>query len=93
MEKILLFLIAGIIVGAFVKMPKIVEKLIGHLQTVGVILLLFAMGIGVGANPDLFNQLSDIGLHSLAMALGAVIGSTCLIFLLLKLLKKGGIQE
>jgi uncharacterized membrane protein YbjE (DUF340 family) len=61
----------GLIIG---NKPKII-KLIGALTSFSIFLLLFLLGIGVGANDKIINNLHTIGIQALVLTVGAVLGS------------------
>lgn len=69
MGIIFLTLLLGVAVGALVKFNEKQVKIISQLQTLGVLLLLFVMGISVGVNPDIVNKLSEIGMSALVFAI------------------------
>ena len=66
-------MICGIILGYAFKERnlKFVQKLINY----AIILLLFLLGITVGANGDVMNNLDSIGSDALLITLAAVTGS------------------
>jgi len=61
MWSIIIVLIIGITIGSFLKPTEQIKKIISKFQFVGVTLLLFAMGAGLGLNKDLLSNLKDIG--------------------------------
>lgn len=61
-------LLLGVAVGAMIKFNEKQVKIISQLQTLGVLVLLFVMGISVGVNPDIVSKLSEIGISSLVFA-------------------------
>ena len=66
-------MVCGIILGYAFKERnlKFVQKLINYT----IFLLLFLLGITVGANEDVMNNLDSIGLEALLIALAAIAGS------------------
>ena len=66
-------MVCGIILGYAVKERnlKFVQKLINY----AIFLLLFLLGITVGANGDVMNNLDSIGLEALLITLAAIAGS------------------
>lgn len=66
-------MVCGIILGYVFKEKnlKFVQKLINY----AIFLLLFLLGITVGANGDVMNNLDSIGLEALLITLAAIIGS------------------
>lgn len=67
-------IIGGIITGYLLRrIPDL--KIVGHLITVFIFLLLFSLGITVGKNDMILNNLHTIGLQALIITIGAVSGS------------------
>ena len=66
-------MVCGIILGYASKERnlKFVQKLINY----AIFLLLFLLGITVGANEDVMNNLDSIGLEALLITLAAIAGS------------------
>ena len=66
-------MVCGIILGYAFKERnlKFVQKLINY----AIFLLLFLLGIRVGANGDVINNLDSIGLEALLITLAAIAGS------------------
>ena len=68
MWKILLFLAAGVAIGALMKFNRTQKKWIGRLQQIGVVLLLFSMGLSIGINNEILSNLRDLGLQAFTYA-------------------------
>ncbi|MCX8129624.1 MAG: lysine exporter LysO family protein [Clostridia bacterium] len=66
---ILLMLVAGIAVGFFVRLISKHIRVIQRLQQVGVIALLFCMGVGIGGNRVLIKNIRTLGLRAVTFAL------------------------
>lgn len=66
-------MVCGIVLGYIFreKNLKIVQKFINY----AIFLLLFLLGITVGANADVMNNLNSIGLEALIITLAAISGS------------------
>lgn len=73
-------LLLGVAVGAFVKFNEKQVKVISHLQTLGVLVLLFVMGISVGVNPDIVSKLSEIGVSALVFAILTTLMSVVVVY-------------
>ena len=72
---VLAIMVLGIGIGLFVgNRPKII-KVVGMLTSFSIFLLLFLLGIGVGTNDKIINNLHSIGLQALIITLGAMLGS------------------
>lgn len=89
MWKIILFLCAGIAIGLFFNLSDRAKKFNSGLQLLGLVLLLGSMGISIGANPKIMNNLSTIGFQSFLYALTSVVFSTIIGVFLIKLVKRG----
>ena len=75
MLTVLILMTVGIIIGFFItNFPKII-KTVDRLTTWSIYLLLFLLGIGVGLNEKIINNLHTIGLQSLILTIGALGGS------------------
>lgn len=74
MLNIILILLSGIIVGYFAKkLPQVkhVESVISLI----IMLLLFFLGVSVGANEQVVTNFSIIGLDALLITFGATLGT------------------
>jgi len=81
MITVLVLMTLGIVIGLFVsKYPKIVKGA-DKLTTWSIYLLLFLLGIGVGLNEKIINNLHTIGLQAMILTFGAVLGSLLLAYL------------
>ena len=72
---VLAIMILGIGIGLIIgNRPKII-KVVGALTSFSIFLLLFLLGIGVGTNNKIINNLDSIGIQALVLSLGALLGS------------------
>lgn len=86
MIAILLVLAAGILLGLLiVNYPKL-HILNNNLLNYAIYLLLFLLGISVGTNREVIQNLDKIGLEAITIAIASITGSVLLSFLLFKLL-------
>lgn len=78
------FLIAlfsvGILIGATI-FPIRWLKIGSVLQTAGIALLLFSMGVSMGGSPTFLQDIKDAGLQALVYAVFAIAGSVFLVWL------------
>ena len=81
MWSIIIVLIIGITIGILVNPTEQFKKRISQLQFLGVTLLLFAMGAGLGLNQDLLNNLKEIGLVGFIFALLTTLFSIACVFI------------
>lgn len=93
MWTIILFMAFGILVGAAVPMKDKQISIIGKLQSAGVILLLFVMGLSMGLDRRLLSQLSTLGYKALVYAGLTTVFSIALVYLFTRRLGKGGASK
>lgn len=84
---ILIVMLIGVIVGAKF-FPEKYKRYNELGQTVCTILLIFAMGLLLGNREDLMSQLTSIGAVSFVLALGGILGSVAVVYLLTEWLMK-----
>ncbi|GAB6137109.1 LysO family transporter [Halanaerobaculum tunisiense] len=89
MEVIILALGAGLLIGYFELLPQAVLKLTDQLVLGGLFLLLFTMGLQIGADQQIVTNLNHLGLQAFILASGAVVGSI-LVILLFKIVSNRG---
>jgi uncharacterized membrane protein YbjE (DUF340 family) len=83
MLTVFAIMLAGIGAGYFLRrIPDI--KIIGKLITGFIFLLLFFLGISVGHNEKIVNNLTTIGLQALIITMGAIAGSILLAWFVYK---------
>lgn len=88
MINILMVLSAGILIGLLiVKRPKL-HQLNNTLLNWAIYLLLFLLGISVGTNKEVIQNIGIIGYQAVAIAFASIAGSVFLSFLLFKFLFK-----
>lgn len=71
---ILGIIILGVVLGGFITSPKAPARLSKALNII-IYVLLFVMGITVGGNPTIVNNLSSLGVKALIIALSSLVGS------------------
>ena len=75
MITVLALMTLGIFIGLFINnRPKIIKG-VDKMTTWSIYLLLFLLGIGVGLNEKIINNLHSIGLQAIILTIGAVLGS------------------
>ena len=83
MLTVFAIMLLGIGAGYFLRrIPDI--KIIGKLITCSIFLLLFFLGISVGHNEKIVNNLTTIGLQALIITMGAIAGSILLAWFVYK---------
>jgi uncharacterized membrane protein YbjE (DUF340 family) len=78
MIEVLIIMTAGIIVGLLLRKKQNIINYFNKSIIWFVIILLFLMGISVGINNKIMDNLSSIGLQGFILALVAVFGSSVL---------------
>lgn len=77
------------IFGHFNILPENFYNLANKITMFGLIVLLFSMGLGIGSNSDLLNNLDTLGLQAFLLALGSVLGSIIVTWYLQKWIFRG----
>ena len=85
---ILFFLLLGIGLGLTV-FPKKWLKYNNILQTVGISLTLFTMGVSLGGSPTFLEDVKQAGWQGFLFAVVTVAGSTAAVYILVRLFLKG----
>ncbi len=79
-------MIAGIIAGVFIhQKPKLI-KLNDRLISLAIYLLLFLLGISVGLNKTIIQNIGTLGFQALIITLGAISGSVLMSWLIWRVL-------
>lgn len=84
MQTILLYIIIILIGFLIAKKNFIPEKMkdkIGHFQTSALFFLLGFMGYKIGANDNIINNLSQLGLQAIIITIFSIVFSILLVFL------------
>ncbi|MBU1355738.1 MAG: lysine exporter LysO family protein [Candidatus Edwardsbacteria bacterium] len=85
MFTVLAIMSAGIILGYMIRNKIRFIKYIDHSINIAIYLLLFLLGISVGGNRTVMDNLGSLGFNALLLAAGAVAGSVGLSYLTYKL--------
>lgn len=93
MITVLLIMIAGIAFGWLIQKRKKVVKFINSSIIWIIFLLLFFMGIAVGGNPEIMQNLPTIGLKGLILSVAAVLGSVILAWAVYFFILKDSLHE
>lgn len=80
----------GFLLGRVLDFSKPVQNLIGKISSFSVLLLLFTMGITIGANQDIISSLPSLGLQAVTIALGTVVLSVLAVWATVKLIQGKG---
>lgn len=75
MITVLLVMTAGIFAGAFIHKKPLLVKINDRLISVAIYVLLLLLGISVGLNKTIVQNIGTLGFQALVITLGAVLGS------------------
>ena len=87
MVGVLLAISLGGLVGFVGRKSTKLAKVADTICSWGVLLLLFGMGLGLGANPTLMQNLPTLGLHALLLAVGSTFGAFLLCLVMKRVLR------
>jgi uncharacterized transporter YbjL len=79
---IILALVVGLLVGYFNLLPSLLKNGTTYLVSGGLFLLLFIMGVQLGANPEVVDSLAKLGFKAVMLATGAIIGSLIMVIII-----------
>ena len=85
MIPVLLLMAAGILSGLFLGKFSITQKINDKLINWAIYLLLLLLGIGVGVNKKIIENIYSIGFQSFIITMGAITGSVAVSWLIYKL--------
>lgn len=88
MIYIVLSLIAGFFVGYKSNLTEKMVKINSKIQTLCLVLLIFVMGMGIGMNKEVLNNLSTLGLKAILFAVITSAGSVLVVYLFSFILEK-----
>lgn len=86
--KLIISLLLGCLIGYLFNLSKKTLKINSSLQLVIIFILLFSMGLSIGINPKILNNLDTIGLSSLIFALLTTVFSIVFVFFIGKIILK-----
>jgi len=75
----------GLLMGRLLKKKQAFHRFSERLIMITVYFLLFLLGISVGGNSIIMNNLLGIGFRAIFLSIGAIIGSLILAFLVVRL--------
>jgi hypothetical protein len=85
MISVLLVMAAGIIVGAFIHKKPLLVKINDQLISLAIYVLLLLLGISVGLNKTIVQNIGTLGYQALVITLGAVLGSVLFSWLVFRI--------
>ncbi|MBU1110243.1 lysine exporter LysO family protein [Patescibacteria group bacterium] len=84
-----IFLIAGLVTGFSFRSLNALGAFVSRLGTVSLCGLLVLLGISVGADTGIFNDLKSLGLRALLISAASILGSIMVTNIFAGVLKKG----
>lgn len=95
MSRLIGAVILGFILARWRVLPQAIANQMGRISTFALILLLFSMGISIGANSEIISNLPSLGLKAFILSCCTVLGSVFFVWLAVKITTKqqGGCQE
>ena len=90
MLKIVAIMLSGMAVGFLLRKRRL--RVVPHMVTVLIWLLLFFLGVEVGENPQVINGISRLGIEALWLSLAGLVGTVAFSWALWRWVsgKKGG---
>lgn len=82
MLTILLLMAGGIILGMLLRNYKRLVPLVDKMILRSIFLLLFLMGLSIGANTSIIQKLPALGFQALLLSIGGILGSILLVWLM-----------
>ncbi len=80
MLSLVIVLLAGVIIGAFPRLPDFVYNFSDRMLHAGLFGLLFFMGVKLGISPDIVGQIKTIGVRAFLFAVCTLIGSVLVVW-------------
>lgn len=84
--------VVGLFVGRLVRAFPFTHKVSERLSMVTVYLLLFLLGISVGSNREIINNLPVLGFKALLLSVGALLGTLVLAWLVVRVFFREQVQ-
>ncbi len=81
MFVIVLALTLGFLLGSWHRLPQAIASRAGGIMRLGLVVLLFTMGVSIGSDPQIISALSRLGWQAMGMAVFSTAGSVLLAFL------------
>jgi uncharacterized membrane protein YbjE (DUF340 family) len=91
--QVLLFLLAGIVAGFFLRFRKGALPLAGRATNMSLYLLVFLLGVSVGADETVVRGLGRLGAQALVLSAGAVGGSVLVSWLVSRVFFRAAAHE
>jgi len=88
MLTVIIIMTAGMVLGFILREKEKLIKLTEPVITVSIFALLFLLGVSVGTNELILNNLDTIGVRAAVLTVGAVFGSVVAAFFTYKLFFK-----
>jgi len=79
----------GILIGATSKMNKKLIKINDVITLICIFALLFVMGISIGTNKEVINNIAELGFVALIYAFLAILGSITFVYIVTEIILRG----
>lgn len=79
----------GIVIGAYKKTSKKLIKINDIMTLICIFALLFVMGISIGTNKEVINNIGKVGLIALVYSILTILGSIIVVYLVSNILLRG----
>lgn len=89
MWSIIIVLLVGMTIGIVIKPTDKFKKTVSKFQFLGVMILLFAMGAGLGLNDELLSNIKTMGWEAFVFAAFTSVFSILIVYLTTKVFMKG----
>lgn len=80
MLKVIIFLITGMLMGFILRRNARLISLADKLTTITIYLFLSVLGVSVGINEEIVQNLAQLGLQALILAVSGILGSVLLAY-------------
>jgi len=87
MFTVVIIMVVGMLIGFLLREKQRITKYIDTIVTWAIFLLLFLLGVSVGSNKTILNNIDSILLSVIVLTIGAVFGSVIVAYFTYKFLK------
>ncbi len=72
--------VLGFVVARLDLLPHFMQKRMGQVGTLALVLLLFSMGVAIGSNSEIIASLPNLGGKALVLSISTITGSVLLVW-------------
>lgn len=84
MFTVIIIMLTGMLIGHFITEQKKILSIVDKLTNYAIYLLLFILGLSVGTDNRIMDNLHTIGLSALVIACASVLGSVLIAYIIYK---------